>query len=104
MSNVNVQHMKFLIYPAAFLVTMLACSRSSFESDVKKMAKYRCEMRKLLDMDLNDEKVQEKMSELRKKMEDFSEKMQVKYKDKLEDKEMEQEADRIMEKEMAKCL
>ncbi|HEV7782724.1 MAG TPA: hypothetical protein VGO58_15725 [Chitinophagaceae bacterium] len=78
-------------------------SKSSFESDVKKMANYRCDMQKLMAKDPSDEKVKKDLEGLRKEMEDYGEKMSKKYESKKGDKEMDEKADKIMDEVMEKC-
>ena len=88
----------------AMVIVLTSCSsKSSFESDVRKMAKYQCEREKLRAKDQNDEKVKKEMEELKKEMNAFGDKMEEKYKDKKDDKAMNEQADKIMEAVMAKC-
>jgi uncharacterized protein YlxW (UPF0749 family) len=90
---------------AAALITvavLTSCSSSSsFEGDVKKMAKYRCEMQQL--MGKEDEASQKKLKDLQDEMEAYAEKMEKKYKDMEDDQAMEDKGDKIMAAEMAKC-
>lgn len=96
-----------MILPAAmlaFVISLSSCGGgSSFESDVKKMADFRCKMQKLMAKDQNDEKVKKELEELQKEAEAFGDKMEKKYKGKEDDKAMEEKAEKIMEEVMAKC-
>lgn len=99
--------MKKILF-SLILITWIAAgsscsSSSSFESDVKKMAKYQCEMKQLMAADPSDEKAQKKMAELQKEVQEFATKMEEKHKDKKDDKEWEAKGDKIMAEEMAKC-
>lgn len=86
------------------VVTFSACgSSNSFDSDVRKMADYECKMMKLKAKDPSDEKAQKELTDLQKEMEDYSTKMEAKYKDKKGDKEMETKAEAIMKEVMDKC-
>jgi len=78
-------------------------SKSSFESDVKKMGNYRCSMQKLEAKDQSDEKVKKEMEDLRKEMDEYTDKMAKKYADKKEDKAMDEKADKILDDIMEKC-
>lgn len=99
--------MKKMILPAAmlaFVISLTSCGGgSSFESDVKKLADFRCKMQKLMAKDQNDEKVKKELEDLQKEAEAFGEKMEEKYKGKEDDKAMEEKAEKIMEEVMAKC-
>lgn len=88
----------------AIVILLSSCSsKSSFESDVKKMANYRCDIEKLMAKDQNDEKVKKDLEKLSKEMQEFGEKMEKKYESKKNDKAMEEQADKIMDEIMAKC-
>lgn len=78
-------------------------SKSSFESDVKKAANYRCDMQKLMAKDQSDEKVKKELESLQTEMTEFMTKMEKKYADKKDDKEMDEKADKIMDEVMDKC-
>jgi hypothetical protein len=78
-------------------------SSSSFEKDVRKMADYRCQEQKLKAKDQSDEKVKKEMETLEKEMDEFGNKMEVKYKDKKDDSTMNAKAEMIMKEEMDKC-
>lgn len=85
-------------------VVLSSCGgKSSFESDVRKMADYRCKAQQLMAKEATDEKAKKELDDLRKEMDAYREKMQEKYKDKKDDKEMEAKADKIMEEVMSKC-
>jgi hypothetical protein len=97
---------KFILSMAilAFVAGTSSCgSSSSFESDVRKMANYRCKAQQLGAKDQSDEKVKKEMEDLKKEMEDYGSKMEKKYKDKKDDKSMNEKAEKIMEDVMAKC-
>jgi len=90
----------------ALVISLASCgggSGSGLEADVRKMAKYRCDLQKLMGKDQSDPAVQKQMTDLEKDMNAFGEKMEAKYKDKKGDKAMEEKADQIMKEEMAKC-
>ena len=90
----------------ALLLGMSSCSSSSgggFESDVRKMADYRCRLQKLMAKDPSDEKAKKETEDVRKEMDEFRDKMAKKYEGKENDKEMNEKADKIMDEEMAKC-
>jgi peptidoglycan hydrolase CwlO-like protein len=94
----------FSLAIVAMVIVLSSCSsKSSFESDVKKMANYQCEREKLRAKDQTDEKVKKEMEKLKKEMSAFGDKMEEKYKDKKDDKAMNEQADKIMEEVMAKC-
>ncbi len=99
--------MKKIFIAMAFIAMVLAgsscSSKSSFESDVRKMAKYRCEKQKLEAKDPTDEKVKKQLEDLEKEMDAYGEKMRKKYEDKKDDKAMNDKADKIMEEVMSKC-
>ncbi len=98
--------MKKMILPAmalALAVSLTSCGGGGFESDVRKMADYRCKAQQLAKKDQNDEKVKKEMEELSKEAEAFAEKMEKKYESKKDDKAMEEKAEKIMEEVMAKC-
>lgn len=86
------------------VVTFSACgSSNSFDSDVRKMADYQCKIKQLMAKDPTDEKAQKELTDLQKEMEDYSNKMEAKYKDKKEDKDLEAKAQAIMKEVMDKC-
>jgi Skp family chaperone for outer membrane proteins len=78
-------------------------SKSSFESDVKKMGNYQCDMQKLMAKDPSDEKAKKDLEDLRKEIEDYRAKMEKKYADKKDDKDMNEKADKIMDEIREKC-
>ena len=92
-----------LVIFAASVVLSSCSSKSSFESDVRKMANYRCEREKLRAKDQSDEKVKKDLEDLEKKMDAYGNEMEAKYKDKKDDKDMNAKADKIMEEVMSKC-
>ena len=93
-----------LLTMIAFMIGISSCgSKSSFESDVKKMAKYRCKEQQLMAKDQSDEKVKKELSELKEEIEEYRKKMSKKYEGKEKDEEMNKKADQIMDEEMAKC-
>ena len=97
---------KNLLSPAIIMLVIVlsSCSsKSSFESDVRKMANYRCERQKLETKDQSDEKVKKQLEGLEKEMDAYMEKMSKKYEDKKDDKAMNEKADKIMDEVMAKC-
>jgi hypothetical protein len=96
----------FRLSVIAIVVSLVSCgggSGSGLEADVRKMAKYRCDLQKLMAKDQSDPKVQKEMTDIEKDMNDFGNKMEAKYKDKKGDKAMEEKADQIMKEEMSKC-
>ena len=94
----------FSLAVLAVIIVLSSCSsKSSFESDVTKMANYRCEKQKMEAKDPSDEKVKKEMEDLEKKMDAFGDEMKAKYKGKEDDKAMNEKADKIMEDVMAKC-
>jgi hypothetical protein len=92
-------------FALSLLIGLGSCksSSSSLESDVRKMAEYRCKMQQLMAKDVSDEKVTKELEDLKKEMEAFGEEMSKKYEDKKDDKEMEAKAEAIMKEEMDKC-
>ena len=92
-----------LAFLAVVIVLSSCSSKSSFESDVRKMANYRCKMQQLRAKDPSDEKAKKEMEDLEKEMNAYGDKMEAKYKDKKDDKAMNEQADKIMEEVMAKC-
>jgi Skp family chaperone for outer membrane proteins len=95
---------KNIFYLLAF-VAMLgisACS-SSYESDIRKMANYRCQVKKLMAKDPSDEKAKKELEKTQKDMDDFRDKITEKYKGKQDDKSMTEKADAIMDEVMSKC-
>ncbi len=97
--------MKKVFLPVVVILVLLtaSCKSSSFESDVRKMANYRCSLQKLMDKDQSDEKVKKEMEELEKEMMAFSAKMAKKWERKKNDKEYEKKADDIMDEVMEQC-
>lgn len=94
----------FSLAVLALIFVLSSCSsKSSFESDVRKMADYRCKMQQLKAKDPSDEKVKKELEVLEKEMDTYGEKMEKKYKDKKDDKEMNDKAEKIMDEVMAKC-
>jgi TPP-dependent 2-oxoacid decarboxylase len=94
----------FSLAVLAGIIVLSSCSsKSSFESDVRKMANYRCEKEKLRAKDQSDEKVKKDLEDLEKKMDAYGNEMEVKYKDKKDDKALNEKADKIMEEVMSKC-
>ncbi len=95
---------KYFLPIAVLAVVISSCgSKSSFESDVKKMGNYRCQMQKLEAKDQSDEKVKKEIEDLKKEVEEYTEKMTKKYADKKNDKDMDEKADKIMDEIMEKC-
>jgi len=92
----------FLSMIVTGLLLASCSSSSSFESDVKQMAGYRCQLKQLMGKE-QDDKTADQIEKLKKEMDDFSNKMEEKYKDQKENKEMDEKADKIMDAEMAKC-
>ena len=83
-----------------FVISFSSCkSSSSFDSDVRKMADYRCQMKQLMAKDPSDEKAKKELQELSVKMEAFGDEMS-KMKD---DKDMDAKADAILKEVMDKC-
>jgi len=88
----------------AFVVSFSSCkSSSSFDSDVKKMADYRCQMQQLMAKDPSDEKAKKELEDLSVKMEAYADEMSKKYEKMKDDKEMEAKADAILKEVMDKC-
>ena len=88
----------------AGLLGLSSCSgKSGFESDVTKMANYRCQIKKLEAKDPTDQSAQKELEAAKKDMNDFSNKMEEKYKDKKDDSAMNAQAEKIMLDVMAKC-
>ncbi len=91
---------------AIIVIGMASCkssSSSSFESDVKKMADYRCKAQQLKAKDPADEKAKKELEEVTKEMDSYREKMSKKYEAQKDDKTMNDNAEKIMAAEMAKC-
>ncbi|HMK25788.1 MAG TPA: hypothetical protein VK483_07130 [Chitinophagaceae bacterium] len=94
----------FSLTVLAVTVVLSSCSsKSSFDSDVRKMADYRCKVQQLEAKDPSDQKVQKELEDVRKEMNDYREKMAKKYEEKKDDKAMNEKADKIMDEVMAKC-
>jgi predicted transcriptional regulator len=94
----------FSLAIVAMVIVLTSCSsKSSFESDVKKMANYQCEREKLRAKDQTDEKVKKEMEELKKEMNSFGDKMEQKYEKDKDNKVMEEKAEKIMKEVMEKC-
>lgn len=94
----------FPLVVISFVLSMSSCgSKSSFESDVKKMANYRCKEQQLMAKDQSDPKIKREMEDLQKEMDAYRQKMSEKYKGKEKDEAMNKKADQIMEEVMAKC-
>ncbi len=88
----------------AFVVSFSSCkSSSSFDSDVKKMADYRCQMQQLMAKDPSDEKAKKELEDISVKMEAYADEMSKKYEKMKDDKEMEAKADAILKEVMDKC-
>ena len=88
----------------AFVVSFFSCiSSSSFDSDVKKMADYRCQMQQLMAKDPSDEKAKKELEDISVKMEAYADEMSKKYEKMKDDKEMEAKADAILKEVMDKC-
>jgi hypothetical protein len=108
--SLKTEIMKKNIFGLAILALVIgtaSCSSSSsgggFESDVRKMADYRCRVQKLEAKDPADEKAKKELEDLRKEMDEYRDKMAEKYKGKENDTAMNNKADKIMDEEMAKC-
>jgi hypothetical protein len=94
----------FLMAAITFFISISSCgSKSSFDSDVRKMANYRCKEQQLMAKDQSDAKIKSEMEDLQKEMAAYRQKMAEKYKGKEKDEEMNKKADQIMEEVMAKC-
>lgn len=94
----------FSLAVLTLVIVLPSCSsKSSFESDVRKMSNYRCERQKLEAKDQFDKKVKKDLEDLQKKMDAYREKMAKKYDDKKDDKAMNEIADKIMKEVMEKC-
>lgn len=94
----------FLIAAIALFICITSCgSKSSFESDVRKMADYRCKEQQLMAKDPSDEKAQKELADLKKELDAYRQKMTEKYKGKEQDEEMNKQAKKIMEEVMSKC-
>jgi peptidoglycan hydrolase CwlO-like protein len=88
----------------AIVLTLSSCgSSSSFDSDVRKMADYRCKKQLLQAKDPTDEKAKKELEELEKEMDAYGEKMAKKYEAKKNDKDMDAKAAAIMKEVMEKC-
>ena len=87
------------------LIAVLAsCSSGDpLRADIKKMADYQCQLKKLAQAPSGDEKVRKEMETLQKEAEAFVEKMQVKYKAQDTVKAFEEKANKMMAEEMSKC-
>ncbi len=88
----------------AVIIVLSSCSsKSSFDSDVRKMAEYRCKVQQLEAKDPSDQKAQKELEDVKKEMDAYREKMSKKYEDKKDDKAMNEKAGKIMDEVMAKC-
>ena len=103
-SQVKLIVMKSIVHVVVsiiMLVAVISCgSSTSFEDDVKKMANYQCEIKKLLAKDQSDKEVQKQETALQKEMEEFAVRMGKKYADKKVDTEKEA---KIMKDILDKC-
>lgn len=97
--------MKKLMIPVVLsALIFISCSSSGFESDVRKMARYTCELQQLTAKAMTGDKDAEKeLEEKSKEAEEFSKKMKDKYKGKESDQEMNDKAEKIFEEEMKNC-
>lgn len=89
----------------ALTLTIISCGKggSSFESDIRKVAEYRCKIEKLQSKAATDESAKKEMTQLMDEMRAFAEKVETKYADKKDDKEFNAKADKIMDEVMEKC-
>lgn len=89
----------------AFVISISSCksSSSSFDSDVRKMADYRCQLQQLMAKDPSDEKAKKELEELSVKVKAYGDEMGKKYEKMKDDKDMEAKADAIMKEVMDKC-
>jgi Skp family chaperone for outer membrane proteins len=92
-----------LVVLASIIVLSSCSSKSSFDSDVRKMADYRCKVQQLEAKDPSDQKVQKELEDVKKEMSAYREKMSKKYEDKKDDKAMNEKANKIMDEVMSKC-
>lgn len=93
-----------MIAAMTLFICISSCgSKSSFESDVRKMADYRCKEQQLMAKDPSDEKAQKELADLKKELDAYREKMAEKYKGKEKDEEMNKKANQIMDEVMSKC-
>lgn len=90
---------------AVIVIGMASCksSSSNFESDVRKMADYRCKAQQLKAKDPADDKAKKELEDLTKEMDRYRDNMAKKYEAQKDDKSMNQKAEKIMDEEMAKC-
>jgi len=93
---------KTLIMLAAAGFIFTSCGSSTFESDVRKMARYQCELQKLQAKE-GDPKTDAEIEKLEKESKEYEDKMETKYKDMENDTKKQAEALKIMMDEMAKC-
>ena len=88
----------------AVVLLLSSCgSSSSFESDVRKKADYMCKIQKLTDDTAKNDKAAKQLEDVKKEMDEFDEKMEIKYKDKKNDEAMSAIAKKIMTEVMDKC-
>lgn len=88
----------------AIAVATASCgSSSSFDSDVRKAANFRCKIQLLEAKDPTDEKAKKELEAVQQEMKDFGQKMEKKYESKKDDKELEAKAEAIMKEIMDKC-
>ena len=88
------------------VISLIACkssSSASFESDVRKMADYRCKMQTLMAKDPTDEKAKKELEDLKKETEAYREEMTKKYESTKGDTAMNNKANKIMDEVMSKC-
>ena len=94
----------FSLAIVAMVIVLSSCSsKSSFESDVRKMASYECEAKQLDAKDQNDDKVKKEIEKFKKESEAFRKKMEEKYEKDKDNKVMEEKAEKIMKEVMEKC-
>ncbi len=98
---------KFIPFFLVLIITMVffSCkSTSSYEKDVRKMAKLACERQRLNKLVMNgDSLAWNELVEIEKEGEAFVKEMEEKYKQFESDKSMDEKAEKIFKEEMAKC-
>ena len=96
--------MKYFYALISILILASCSSSSSFEADVRKMARLTCEVQQLsLRAMKQGENVTGKLEAKKKEAKDFGDKMKEKYKAQENNPEMNEQAQQIFEDEMKNC-
>ncbi len=96
--------MKYFFSLISVFILSSCSSSSSFESDVRKMARLTCEVQQLSVRAMkNGENVTDKLEAKKKEAKEFGDMMKEKYKAQENNPEMNEQAQQIFEDEMKNC-